>query len=67
VYPNPTNDYARIDSESEDVSYALYNIAGEKLTSGTGKEIDLTNLPSGMYVLQAYVGGALKNVKVIKR
>ncbi len=67
VYPNPTNDYARIDSESEDVSYALYNIAGEKLTSGTGKEIDLTNLPSGMYVLQAYVGGSLKNVKVIKR
>ena len=67
VYPNPTNDYARIDSESEDVSYALYTVSGEKLASGNGKEIDLTNLPSGMYVVQAYVGGALKNVKVIKR
>ena len=67
VYPNPTNDYAQIDTDAENVSFALYTIAGEKLTSGTGKEIDLTNLPSGMYVVQAYVGGALKNVKVIKR
>lgn len=67
VYPNPTLDYARIDSDADDVSYALYTIAGEKISSGIGKEINLTNLPSGMYVLQAYIEGTLKNVKVIKR
>ncbi|MBO7565713.1 MAG: T9SS type A sorting domain-containing protein, partial [Bacteroidales bacterium] len=67
VYPNPTSDYIKIASESENVSYTLYTIAGEKLLSGTGKEVNLTNLTAGMYVLKAYAGGALQSVKVMKR
>ncbi len=67
VYPNPTSDYIKIASESENVSYTLYTIAGEKLLSGTGKEVNMTNLESGMYVLKAYAGGALQSVKVMKR
>ena len=67
VYPNPTSDYVRIDSNSEAVSYALYTISGEKLLAGQGKQVELSNLPSGMYVLRAYIGGSLQNVKVIKR
>ena len=67
VYPNPTSDYRKIASESENVSYTLYTIAGEKLLSGTGKEVNMTNLESGMYVLKAYAGGALQSVKVMKR
>ncbi|MBO4771323.1 MAG: CotH kinase family protein, partial [Bacteroidales bacterium] len=67
VYPNPTSDYVRIDSNLESVSYALYTISGEKLLAGQGKQVDMSNVPSGMYVLRAYVGDALQNVKVIKR
>lgn len=67
VFPNPTADYIRIDTESENVTYALYTISGEKILAGAGKEIDMTNLSSGMYVLRAYTGGALQTVKVMKR
>ena len=67
VYPNPTADYVTIDDESETVSYTLYSIAGDKILAGNNKQIDMTSLTPGIYILRAYTGETLQSVKVIKK
>ncbi len=67
VFPNPTADYVTIDCGSQFVKYMLYTIAGRKVLSGVGKDVGLTNLPSGIYILQVYSNDLLQSVKVIKK
>jgi len=56
IYPNPTNDYLRVEiPTSEKVMYELKTITGQsvssgKLTSGQSK-ISFSSLPTGFYVL----------------
>ena len=60
LFPNPTNDFINI---SENSTWKLVNINGSLLSKGEGQIIDLTNIPSGVYVI--IIG--IEHFKVIKK
>jgi hypothetical protein len=60
LFPNPTNDFINI---SENSTWKLVNINGGLLSKGEGEIIDLTNIPSGVYVI--IIG--IEHYRVIKK
>jgi hypothetical protein len=50
VYPNPTTDRLYIVSKTTQ-NASLFNIAGQKLLETNSKELDVMQLPSGVYLL----------------
>jgi len=74
VYPIPVSDLLNISlSENGNYEYFITNISGEKLVEKTGnelsKKIDLTGLPSGVYLLTIVERGHKKvvSVKIVKK
>jgi hypothetical protein len=57
VYPNPANNYLRIDIANNDVSgIDIYNITGQKVLSqnktGNSGTVNISSLPKGSYLLK---------------
>ena len=51
VYPNPSQESLFIlNKESE---WSVYTLKGELVTAGNGREINLKNQPSGVYLFKA--------------
>lgn len=75
THPNPTNDYVILSlSESllSNLSYALYDIHGQKVTNGTinqtNTQISLQTLSTGIYFLRVHQNNQeLKTFKIIKQ
>jgi hypothetical protein len=66
VYPNPAKEVLNIATDLE-ITVALYDMTGKLLRSKvTNKQIDLKNLPSGVYFLQINYNGNIYNKKIIK-
>ncbi|MCQ2335716.1 MAG: CotH kinase family protein [Paludibacteraceae bacterium] len=51
VWPNPASDIITISGGTDDVSYIISNIAGNKLLKGTGRSVDVSNLSQGIYII----------------
>ncbi len=52
VYPNPVNDILNIETVLDVKSIEIYNIQGQKVLSASQKQINLSNLQSGVYVVK---------------
>ncbi len=54
VFPNPVADFLVVESSSSNFKYSIYSIAGLKMlnSQSAGDRIDISSLPSGMYLLQ---------------
>ena len=54
VYPNPASDILYIRTVSDEtVDYAIFNVLGQKVTSGTSDgSISVADLETGLYILQ---------------
>lgn len=52
IYPNPSSDVFTIQTEEQVTSVAVFNLLGQKVFSGRQKQINISNLPSGMYWAQ---------------
>ena len=52
VYPNPTNDFINIKIESELKSIEIYNIQGQKILTSNQKQVNVSHLASGVYLVQ---------------
>ena len=66
VYPNPTNDILNIVTDL-DISTNLYDVMGRSLKSKvTDKQINLSDLPSGVYFLTIEHDGNTYNKRIIK-
>ena len=54
VYPNPASDVLYIHTVSDEtVDYAIFNVLGQKVTSGTSDgSISVADLETGLYILQ---------------
>lgn len=74
VYPNPTSKYLAIsDNElsAENLQYIIYDANGKKLMVGKlagneGKNIDVSSLPPGMYIINVSNGDKTYHNKFIK-
>lgn len=69
VYPNPTLGVITVKSNSDLASVQVYNSIGQEvLESKVQKEIDLSNLPSGIYIVRIQsIEGITSIHKVIKK
>ena len=69
VYPNPTT--GLIYTEKEFASVKVYNSQGslimEKQSSTYSKVIDISSLPSGIYLLNLESGEGISRTKVFKK
>jgi cyanophycinase-like exopeptidase len=56
IYPNPSNDYLKVDASNLISSYAIYNLLGEIVSKGNVNssvlELDLDFLICGTYILE---------------
>ncbi len=67
VYPNPTSGRLTVSSQAVDIDYTIYNMQGSELLSGrTDSQVDLSHLPSGVYVLVVYNGCSQSTHKVVR-
>lgn len=52
LYPNPVNDVLNIETALELQSVEIYNIQGQKVLSYNQKQINVSNLAAGMYMVR---------------
>lgn len=67
VYPNPTSGPLTVKSQADDIGYAIYNMQGITLMTGrTSSNVDLSYLPSGIYILTVDDGTCQATHKVAR-
>ena len=70
VYPNPVKDMLEIRSIESVDKISVYDVVGKLVLSNTptvvSQNMDMSSLPSGIYLIQITIGDASKTVKVIK-
>lgn len=74
IYPNPTKGNLIVeipDFEAEKISILVFNLQGKEIMYKTGapnsrNQVNLSNLPSGMYVLKIVAGQEFSDWKIIK-
>ena len=52
LYPNPVRDILNVEIENEIKSVEIYNIHGQKVISSNQKQINVSDLASGMYLVR---------------
>ncbi len=71
VYPNPANSFVKIEANTVIDKTILYTIYGQTVHQSSpnnyNHQIDLENLPTGIYLLKVFSNNAEKTIKVIKR
>ncbi|SDE85146.1 T9SS type A sorting domain-containing protein [Epilithonimonas hungarica] len=68
IYPNPTSDYLNIVSSKYDIQKVhIYDLSGKQMLSETKSKIDVSKLPSGVYMLIIKTQEGNKNFKFIKQ
>ena len=73
VYPNPTNSKIYISSKDYVGAYEIINTLGQKVSEGIfnsvldEKELDLSSLQSGLYILNFKVENSNKSIRIIKQ
>lgn len=70
-YPNPTTEVLFLQSTSNIESVALYNILGQRVlitkVGATSKDLNLSALPAGPYVMKVLVDGQVGSYKILKK
>lgn len=71
VFPNPTQDYLQIQLENTSTAQGrLYDLTGRNLQSFTfaqNTRLDLTSLPSGVYLLEVRTGEGVATRRILKK
>lgn len=68
VYPNPSSDKVIISSIDKVNSIFIYNNNGQKVIETSNKEINVSNLSSGIYVLKVFdVNNVATIIKLVKQ
>jgi len=68
LYPNPVRDILHIQAEQAVTALRIYNVHGSLVTQTAGdiREINLTHLPAGIYIVRVETGEGVSMVRVIK-
>lgn len=66
VYPNPTSEFLRIQATEAIETVVVYNMAGQKVLSGTGDILSVGQLTAGMYLLQVQTANGMGVSRFVK-
>ena len=68
IYPNPTKDIINIKSKTLIDKIEIYNVLGGLvLNKYNSKNVDLRNIPSGLYMLKIHVSNTILSKKIMKQ
>ncbi|MCT2409679.1 T9SS type A sorting domain-containing protein [Chryseobacterium antibioticum] len=68
VYPNPTSDYVVVESKDKINSIEVYDFGGKKLAAPVvGNKVDLSNLSSGVYILNIETPNGKVTERIVKK
>ena len=68
IYPNPTSEFLNIVSTKYDIQKVhIYDLSGKQMVSESKSRIDVSKLPSGVYMLIIKTQEGNKNFKFIKQ
>lgn len=68
IYPNPTSEFLNIVSTKYDIQKVhIYDLSGKQILSESKSRIDVSKLPSGVYLLVIKTQEGNKNFKFIKQ
>lgn len=66
IYPNPAKDFVYIKNNQKIDSIEVYSLSGQKLNIDTNDDkINVSQLPSGVYILNIQTGNAVVSKKLI--
>ena len=66
-YPNPVNEILSIETDRNDLTYHIYNLMGAHILSTNSKNINVSILKKGIYIIKSvsekthYIGRFIKN------
>ncbi|MGV3610863.1 MAG: YCF48-related protein [Fluviicola sp.] len=70
VYPNPSSEkiFIKLDPsiQSESLTIEIYTISGDKIISSTDSSVDISEIPSGIYLMKIQSETSLWTKKIIK-
>ena len=67
VYPNPSSNTIQLQGIPQNAAYNITNLLGESVSQGIyNQEIDILNLPNGVYIVQVQAEGTRYYAKFIK-
>ncbi len=69
VYPNPTSDRMVVDVRSTVHQIDVYDYAGKRIRSinQPNREIEVSNLPTGLYIMKVYTPEGVLTTKFVKQ
>ncbi len=71
AYPNPVKDVLNLSYAHEISSVTVFNLLGQQVISKpvnqTAHALDMSNLPSGTYLVKVVADGTSKTIKVVKQ
>ncbi|MGV0924786.1 T9SS type A sorting domain-containing protein [Empedobacter tilapiae] len=67
IFPNPTTEIITINSNGKISSSILYNTNGEVVLRSNNKQINISSLPKGIYIIKTIIDGKDYTKKVIKK
>jgi hypothetical protein len=67
IYPNPVQNRLHIEIEEDLVAATITDLQGKTVLAGTEKEIDLSALESGIYILSASTSKGISTQKIVKQ
>jgi hypothetical protein len=68
VYPNPTSDFINIETTKEIKNIAVYNMIGQKIMQANSKQLNVSNLANGAYILEVTSNQeTIEYFKIIKK
>ncbi len=67
VYPNPAAENLKVDVAANEVSLKIYNLQGSLVATSIGKEINVGELTSGVYLLLVQTEKGNYSQKIIKQ
>jgi hypothetical protein len=71
IYPNPTSSHLNISTEqTTQTTYTLYSITGKKIQNASFNlqtQLDVSQLPNGLYILKLENEGTTQTMKLIKQ
>ena len=66
IFPNPASNQIQIKSSEKIIQIEIYNIQGELILATRKKNINIAQLPKGIYIVKIFNEGFLKVGKLIK-
>ena len=68
IYPNPVQDILHIETKETITAVNIYNMLGSIVAQNTGdvREINISNLPAGIYMVRVEMGESVGMLQIVK-